>query len=148
MRSAPRLAALGLALGIVTAAPVGRGAEAKLAWSQADVVALTHQLYEALGDLLADPGLRAEQVSAYQQRQHEAAITTVKEMQPWVAELRKRVAAGYDLEESRPFFERVAELRPDVAAYAGQSWLPEPTRKRAAAVRSLLDRLSRYYQEQ
>jgi hypothetical protein len=146
LRSAPRFAAL--ALGLVTAAPVGWGAEAKLAWSQADVVALTHQLYEALGDLLTDPGLRAEQASAYQQRQHEAAITTVKELQPRVAELRKRVAAGYDLEESRPFFERVAELRGEIAAYAGQSWLPEPTRKRAAVVRSLLEELSRYYKEQ
>ena len=106
-------------------ASVGRAGEAQRPWSQADVVALTEQLSTALDELLAVSGLRAQQ--------------------PRVAVMRKRVASGYDREVSQPFFEQVAELREEIAAYAGESWLPDTTRKKPRHVRALFDRLARYY---
>ena len=125
MRSIVRHFCLGFSLLLVAAASVGRAGEAQRPWSQADVVALTEQLSTALDELLADPGLRAQQ--------------------PRVAERRKRVASGYDREVSQPFFEQVAELREEIAAYAGESWLPDTTRKKPRHVRALFDRLARYY---
>lgn len=136
---------LGISLLLVAAPSVGQAAEPQPSWSQAEVVSLTEQLSAALDALLADPGLRAQQTTAYQQRRHEAAIVTVKQLQPRVAELRKRVDSGYDRERSRPFFEQVAELREEVAAYASESWLPDATRKKARRVRALFDRLARNY---
>jgi hypothetical protein len=137
--------ALGLSLLIVSAASVGRTVEVQQPWSQAEVVALTEQLSAALDELLADPGLRAKQTTAYQQRKHEAAIVTVKKLRPRAADLRKRVASGYDRDATQPYFEQVAELREEIAAYAAESWLPDSARAKVVHVRAVFDRLARYY---
>jgi hypothetical protein len=141
-----RDSSLGLALLLWAAASVGWAAEEQQLRGSADVIALTDRLSVAIDELLADPGLRAEQTTAYQQRKHEAAIATLKQVRPRVAELRKRVAASSDPEASRPYFERGADLRGEIASYAEESWLPDATREKARHVRALFDRLAKYYQ--
>jgi len=145
MRSFVRHSCLGLSL-LVAGASAAWSDETQRPWSQTEVVALTEQLSAALDALVADPGLNAEQATAYQQRSHEAAIATVKQIRPRVAELRKRVASGSDREVSYAYFEQVADLREEVSAYAGEAWLPDATRSKARRVRALFDRLARYYQ--
>lgn len=137
--------ALGLSLLIVAAAAVGRADAARQPWSQAEVVGLTEQLSKALDELSADPGLHAQQTTAYQQRKHEAAIAAVKQLRPRVADLRERVASGSDRDATRPYFDLVAELREEIADYAAESWLPDSTRAKAVHVRAVFDRLARYY---
>jgi hypothetical protein len=137
---------LALSLLLVAGVSVGRSAEAQTPWNPADVIALTEHLSAALDELLVDPGLGAEQTTAFQQRKHEAAIATLKRVRPGVAELRRRIAAGSDLDGSRPYFEQVVELREEIAGYAEESWLPDATRAKAKRVRTLFDRLARYYQ--
>jgi hypothetical protein len=125
---------------------VGWAAGAQTPWNSADVVALTEQLSAALDDLLVDSGLRAEQPTAFQERKHEAAISTLKQLRPGVADLRRHVAGDSDPDGSRPYFEQLDELREEIASYAEESWLPDATRAKAKRVRTLFDRLARYYQ--
>ena len=132
----------GLALLIGVASSVGW---APLPWNSSEVVAITEKLSTTLRELLADPGLRAQQTTAYEQRHHEVAIAVVKQVQPRVAELRKRVVSSQDREVSRPYFERVAELREEIAIYAEQSSLPDATREKANRARALFDQLARFY---
>lgn len=138
---------LALALLLVVAGEsVGWAAEARTPWSGSDVVALTEQLSTALDRLLADPGLRAAQTTAFQQRKHEAAISTLTQVRPGVAELRRRIMSGADLDGSRPYFELVEEQRAEIASYAEESWLPDSARAKAKRVRTLFERLAQYYQ--
>lgn len=136
---------IGLTLVVVMAASLAWADAAQRPWSQPEVLALTEQLSTAIDELLADPGLREPQSSVYQQRNYDAAIATMKAVQPRVAELRRRLASGSDLEGSRPYFDRVAELREEIASYAEEAWLAETTRAEVRRVRALFDRLARYY---
>lgn len=144
MRSFVRHSCFALPL-LVVAANAAWADETPRPWSQAEVVALTEQLSAALDELVSDPGLDAQQATAYQQRNHQAAIASVKRVQPRVVELRKRVASGSDRDGSYPYFEQVAELREEIFEYAGEAWLPDTTRMKARRVRGLFERLARYY---
>lgn len=146
MRSFVRPGWLGLVILLVFGLSVARAAEAQPAWSPADVVALSEQLSAALEELLRDPGLRAPQTTAFQQRKHEAAVATLKRVGPAVDDLRKRIVAGSDLEGSRPYFEQVDEARAEIASYAEESWLPDATRTKVKNVRALFDRLASFYE--
>ena len=145
MASFFRPIALGFSLLLVAAVSEGSASDVRPPWSQAEVVALAQQLSVALDALLADPGLRAAQTTAYQQRSHEAGIATVEQLRPRVADLSKRLAAGSDRDATQPYFDQVAELREEIAAYAAESWLPDSTRTKAVRVRELFERIARYY---
>lgn len=136
--------ALGLWI-ILLAAHTASADESQSAWNQVEVLSITAELSGALAELVSDPGLDAQQATAYQQRNHEAAIATVKRVKPRVEDLRRRVASGEGREATTPYFERVSELREDIAAYAEEAWLPEATRARAQRVRALFDRLAGFY---
>ena len=110
-----------------------------------DIAALLEQ---AIVALLADPQLVGREATAMQQREHEAAISTVRQVRQLVEPLRRRLASGYTRDETEAFWEQIAELRGDVQAYARHSWLPEPTRERAARVGELFDALGHYYETQ
>jgi hypothetical protein len=137
---------LALTIVVVAAASLAWAEGSQKPWSQTEVLALTEQLSTALDELLADPGLREPQSSVYQQRNYDAAIATVKRVEPRVADLRRRLASGSDLDGSRPYFDLVAELREEIAAYAEETWLADSTRDKVRHVRELFGRLARYYQ--
>ena len=137
---------LALPIVAVAAASVAWAEGAQRPWSQPEVLAPTEELSTALDELLADPELREPQSSVYQQRNFDAAIATVKEVQPRVADLRRRLASGSDLDGSRPYFDLVAELREEIASYAEETWLSDTTRVKVRRVRELFRRLERYYQ--
>lgn len=117
------------------------------AWQQQEVSALAGQLIEALEAMLADPGLDARQATAVQQREHRAAIATARRLEQLAVDYKKRIDAGYDREESRPFWEQIALLRGDIQAYARSSSLPAPAEGKAERVSALLDQLAHYYPE-
>jgi hypothetical protein len=108
---------------------------------------LLGRLLEAMEGLLADPGLAAQQRSVTQQREHDAAVVTVREALRLGRDLARRLDGGYSLDESRPFWERMAALRPEIRAYARHSWLPESARAKANAARELMDALEKLYAE-
>ena len=64
-----------------------------------------------------------------------------------VKELKRRLDGGYSLDESRPFWSRVAASRDDIRAYARHSWLPEATLAKADAAGVLMDELAELYAE-
>lgn len=132
------LAGLVLAAGAAPAQP--------LAWDQQQVTKTVVDTDHAIDALLADPELNSQQATAMQQREHIAAVASARQLLACIETLRSKVAAGYDRDESWPFWEQCEELRGDIRAYARHSWLPEATSKRADAAQQLLDKLDRYYQ--
>ncbi|MGI9591975.1 MAG: hypothetical protein ACR2P8_11455 [Myxococcota bacterium] len=129
-----------LALPWLTAVPAGAHE-----WNTEEVSATARQLAEALDALLADPKLDAKQATAMQQREHEAAIATAREVRTLLSSYQRRIDEGYTLEESRPFWDQIDELRGDIQAYARHSWLPAATDRKADRVSALFDQLAHYY---
>jgi len=136
-------AGLLLLISLLTA---GSASAEPLAWNQQQVAKTTADLVHALDALLADPELQSQQATAMQQREHTAAVSSARHLRECVQTLRRKVNAGYDREESFPFWEQCTELRSDIQAYARHSWLPEATDKRANRAGDLIDTLGRYYQ--
>ena len=114
-------------------------------WSTEEVSATTRQLSQALDALLADPKLDAKQATAMQQREHEAAIATAREVRTLLTSYQRRIDEGYSLEESRPFWDQIDQLRGDIQAYARHSWLPPATDRKADRVSALFELLAHYY---
>ena len=124
------------------------GARAQLPeWNQERVASLAGQLVQAIGALLADPALEARQDTAMQQREHEAAISSARELERLAVAYQERVAGDYDREDSRPFWDQMATLRGDIRSYARHSWLPSATREKAERVNGVFDQLARYYSD-
>jgi len=119
-----------------------------LAWDQQQVTKTVVDLDHAIDALLADPELNSQQPTAMQQREHTAAVVSAKQLLGCIDTLRRKLGAGYDRDESWPFWEQCEELQGDIRTYARHSWLPEATAERAATARKLLDKLDRYYQTQ
>ena len=101
----------------------------------------------ALDALLADPGINAQQATAMQQREHEAAVSSIRELTRLAKDLKRRLDAGYERDEIRPFWDGIELLRGDSGAYARHSWLPESTRAKVLEVKTLLDTLAGYFQD-
>ena len=116
------------------------------AWDQEGAARTSRELQRALDALLADPGLDATQATAFQQREHTAAIASVREVAGINGELARRLAAGYDRDETQAFWDQIAAVRVDIQTYAGHSWLPEGTRQRARRAGGLLDELATFYE--
>ena len=114
-------------------------------WDQKTVSANTGQLIEALDALLADPQLDAKQATAMQQREHEAAISSARQLKGLLVDYKRRIDTGYDQEDSRPFWDQIDALRGDIQAYARNSWLPPSTDRKADRVSELFDLLAHYY---
>jgi hypothetical protein len=125
----------------------GVAASQPLDWNQEKVTSVARQLSKALDDVLADPEIDAKQATAMQQREHEAAISSIRELNRNVKDLARRLGTGYTRDESEVFFGLVTGLRSDIRAYARSSWLPERTRLKVEKAAGLIDRLSRYYQD-
>lgn len=138
-----RVLRTGLALaGLLLVPALAMGIE----WDQQKVAKTSRGLQRALDALLADPGLGAEQSTAMQQREFAAAITTVQEVSRINDELSRRLASGYDREETQAFWDQINELRGDISTYARRAWLPGGTRVRANRAAGLLDELATYYE--
>jgi hypothetical protein len=116
-------------------------------WNQTRVAGLAERLVAALDALLADPGINAKQATAMQQREHEAAVSSIRQLTRLAKDLKRRLDAGYERDEIRAFWDEIELLRGDIGAYARHSWLPESTRSKTAEARDLLDTLAGYFQE-
>ncbi len=117
-------------------------------WSQAAVARTSRDLQKALEALLADPDIDAAQATAMQQREHTAAIASVREIAGINEELSRRLANGYTRDETQAFWDRIALVDDDLRAYARHSWLPPDTRDRARRAGGLLDELGAYYEDE
>jgi len=126
---------------------VARAQQGARLWDSEKVSALASQAVDALEALVSDPEVDAQQATAMQQREHEAAVVTARELLERVRDFRKRVDAGYDREETQVFWTQIELLRSDIRAYAGRSWLPAQTRAEAERAVRLLDQLGSYYPE-
>jgi hypothetical protein len=114
-------------------------------WQQEEVQALAGRLIHAMDEVLADPSFDAKQATAMQQREHDAAVSSVRELRRLVGDYKKRLDAGYDRDETEPFFAQMSLLRGDIRDYARRSWLPEDTAAKVERAAGLLDQLARYY---
>ncbi|MDJ0852362.1 MAG: hypothetical protein QNK04_28665 [Myxococcota bacterium] len=115
-------------------------------WDQQAAAKTSRDLQRALDALLSDPNIDARQATAMQQREHEAAIATAREIAGINGELARRLAAGYDRDETEAFWHQIALASGDLQEYARHSWLPEGTRQRAERAGGLLDQLAAYYE--
>jgi len=140
-------APLALALLLGPAAGLAQSPAEGPDWNQARVTELAGSLVGALEALLADPGINSQQATAMQQREHQAAVSSVRELTRLAKDLKRRLDAGYERDEIRPFWDGIELLRGDIGAYARYSWLPESTRTKAREARDVLDELAGYFQE-
>ena len=115
-------------------------------WNQQAVTRTSRDLQKALEALLADPDIDAAQATAMQQREHTAAIASVREIAGINQELSRRLAAGYTRDETEAFWHQIALVDDDLRAYARHSWLPPGTRDRARRAGRLLDELGAHYE--
>jgi hypothetical protein len=137
---------LGLAVLLAPAAGLGQTPAGEPEWDQTRVAGLAGRLVTALEALLADPGIEAKQATAMQQREHDAAVSSIRQLTRRAKDLKRRLDAGYERDEIRPFWDGIELLRGDIGAYARHSWLPESTRAKAVEARELLDTLAGYFQ--
>jgi hypothetical protein len=138
---------LSLAVLLAPAAGLTQSPAGEPEWNQAQVAGLAGRLVTALDALLADPGINAQQATAMQQREHEAAVSSIRELARLAKDLKKRLNAGYERDEIRPFWDGIERLRGDIGAYARHSWLPESTRTKVVEAKNLLDTLAGYFQD-
>jgi len=137
---------LGLAVLLAPAAGLGQSPAGEPEWNQTRVAGLAGRLVVALDALLADPGIDAKQATAMQQREHDAAVSSIRQLTRLAKDLKRRLDAGYERDEIRPFWDGLELLRGDIGAYARHSWLPESTRAKVLQARELLDTLAGYFQ--
>jgi hypothetical protein len=140
-------ASLSLAVLLAPAAALAQSPAGDPEWNQTRVAGLAGRLVAALDALLADPGINAQQATAMQQREHEAAVSSIRELTRLAKDMKRRLDAGYERDEIRPFWDGIERLRGDIGAYARHSWLPESTRTKVLEAKNLLDTLAGYFQE-
>jgi hypothetical protein len=140
-------ASISLAVLLAPAAGLAQSPAEDPEWNQTHVAGLAGRLVAALDALLADPGIEAQQATAMQQREHDAAVSSIRQLTRLAKDLKRRLDAGYERDEILPFWDGIELLRGDIGAYARHSWLPESTRAKALEARGLLDTLAGYFQE-
>ncbi len=116
-------------------------------WAQADATKLAGQLAEALSDVAQDPGLAKEQLTAMQQREHQAALVGVRRMTEISAELARKLKAGRGYYQTRPIFESFLNARAQTSEHGRASRLPAKTIERIESVRELISQLEVLYAE-
>jgi hypothetical protein len=136
---------LALAVLLAPAAGLAQSPAGAPEWDPTRVAGLAGQLVAAVDALLADPGIDAKQATAMQQREHEAAVSSIRQLARLAKDMKRRLDAGYERDEIRPFWDGIELLRGDIGAYARHSWLPESTRTKAQAAGDLLDTLAAYF---
>ncbi len=114
-------------------------------WDQERMTQVAADLAAQMRELVADPGLEPPQATAMQQRQHHAAVLTVKRVATLADDLAARLQLGQGYEQTRPIFEQIQLLRQDIVAYAGNSWIAPETRTRIQGIQKLLTLLTYFY---
>jgi hypothetical protein len=147
LRTRSTLAFLVFAVLLTPAAGLAQSPAGAPEWDQTRVAGLAERLVAALDALLADPGINAQQATAMQQREHEAAVSSIRRLARLSKDLKRRLDAGYERDEARPFWHAIELLSGDIAAYGRHSWVPESTRSKVVEAGDLLDTLGRYFQE-
>lgn len=143
----PRLLFAVLVASLVCAASAARAeSEQPEGWDQERVTHAAVGLAAKMGELVDDPGLEPTQATAMQQRQHHAAVLTVRRVATLAEDLAANLQTGHGYEQTRPIWEQIRQLRQDIVAYAGNSWIAPETRTRIQEIQKLLTLLTFYYQ--
>ncbi len=114
-------------------------------WNQERVTEAAADFAAQMRELVADPGLEPLQATAMQQRQHHAAVLTIKRLADLADDLAAKLQLGHGYEQTRPVFEQIQLLRQDIVAYAGHSWIAPETRTRVQEIQKLLTLLTYIY---
>ncbi len=114
-------------------------------WDQERMTQIAADLAAQMRELVADPGLEPSQATAMQQRQHHAAVLTVKRLATLADDLAAKLQLGQGYEQTRPIFEQIQLLRQDIVAYAGNSWIAPETRTRIQGIQKRLSLLTYFY---
>ncbi len=114
-------------------------------WDQERITQVAADLAAQMRELVADPGLEPPQATAMQQRQHHAAVLTVRRVANLAGDLAAKLQLGQGYEQTRPIFEQIQLLRQDIVAYAGNSWIVPETRTRIQGIQKLLTLLTYFY---
>ncbi len=114
-------------------------------WDQEKVTRVAADFASQMRDLVSDPGLEPTQATAIQQREHHAAVLTVRRMATLADDLAARLQVGHGYQQTRPIFEQVQLLRQDIVAYAGNSWIAPETRMRIQGIQKILTLLTYFY---
>jgi hypothetical protein len=115
-------------------------------WNQEKVTRVAADLAAQMRDLVSDPGLEPTQATAMQQREHHAAVLTVRRLAKLADDLAARLQLGQGYQQTRPIFEEVQLLRQEIVAYAGNSWIAPETRMRIEGIQKILTVLTYFYQ--
>ncbi len=144
--SSPRLLLLSLValLALATTEAVAESEESE-DWDQERMTQVAAEFAGQMRELVADPGLEPPQATAMQQRQHHAAVLTVKRVATLADDLAARLQAGQGYEQTRPIFEQIQLLRHDIVAYAGNTWVAPETRTRIQGIQKRLTLLTYFY---
>jgi hypothetical protein len=114
-------------------------------WNQEEVTRVAADFSAQMRELASDPGLEPTQATAMQQREHHAAVLTVRRMATLADDLAAKLQLGHGYEQTRPIFEQVQLLRQDIVAYAGNSWIAPETRVHIQGIQKLLTVLTYFY---
>lgn len=135
------LLAMGLAIGI--GAP-GAGASEE-DFDQQAATETAEALSRSLAELLADPGLTTPQPTAMQDRERNAAVVTIRELESMTKELTRRLESGRGFSATDPLYQQLKLMRGDIRSYARRTWLPKGTQEKAQRAAELLSELGRLY---
>ncbi len=114
-------------------------------WDQERMTQVAADLAAQMRELVADPGLEPPQATAMQQRQHHAAVLTVRRVATLADDLAAKLQLGQGYAQTRPTFEQIQLLRQDIVAYAGNTWVAPETRTRIKGIQKRLTLLTYYY---
>jgi len=132
---------------ILTVALVATGVASAVEWDQARVTKLAGEFDTAVGAVVDDPGVAAEQPSAMQERRHQAAIATLKQVRRLASEMSRMLQGGNGRSSTEPLYIQMEELIDQARVFAEDSWVKPASREKVDRARTLLDQLRLYYRE-
>lgn len=134
----------GVLFGLVSfALPAGAAEPAD--WDQQRAIDLATQFEAAIRGLIGDPGLESRQTTAMQERQHQAAVTDVRQLAGLAEELARKLRSRRGYHQTRPIVEAMEKLRDSIREYATDSRLSKSAEEKAQSAGDLLTQLARLY---
>ncbi len=116
-------------------------------WDQQRVTQLAAEFARTVQAITEDSGARHAQPTAIQQREHDAALVDLSDLNRAAFDLVDMLKSGKGYAQTRTAFRRVVALRESIRGYAADSQVSDSVHQRAEDARAVLRELGRYYAE-
>jgi len=119
----------------------------RVPWNQEKVTAIAADLSRALERLRVALEGDPEQASVVQERKRQGVLVDVRTLARLSEDLAARLKAGQGLDETRPVYGEIQQVRRQARDAGRNLFTPDATQADIVAARGLLQRLEGFYEE-